>query len=142
MSNTGIKLVTHVGRDVPDEIAYPLIVERLKRETIKTEAGCWQCTRPGNGTGYVQVFFRGVRHFWHRLSYQIHVGPIPEGLYVLHVCDNRKCWNPAHLWLGTISDNKQDELRKGRNYESNRTHCPRGHAYAEHGKWCARSAAT
>jgi hypothetical protein len=56
-------------------------------------------------------------------------GPIPPGLFVLHTCDVRRCINPEHLWLGTISDNKQDELKKGRNYEANRTECPHGHAY-------------
>lgn len=133
MSNRTIQLVTHVGSEVPDEVAFPLVLARMKRQTVKLENGCWQSTRPGNGNGYVQIFFRGKRIFQHRLSYIIHVGPIPSGRYVLHTCDNRKCWNPAHLWLGTISDNKQDELRKGRNYEANRDLCPRGHAYAEHG---------
>jgi hypothetical protein len=127
------RTVNRVGSLVPQEIGFYLVIERMRKHTRVTDSGCWESTKHGNGTGYVQISFRGKRVFQHRLSYEIHKGPIPEGMHILHECDNRKCWNPAHLWVGTISDNKQDEIAKGRNYEANRTHCPRGHAYAEHG---------
>lgn len=133
MSKTKIATITHVGRDVPDEIAFPLLIERLSRGKIVTDKGCWYSKHSTNGYGYCQIFFRGKRIYQHRVSYEAHIGPIPPGLYVLHTCDDRRCWNPEHLFLGTISDNKQDEIQKGRNYESNRTHCPRGHAYADFG---------
>jgi hypothetical protein len=124
---------THVGREIPDEIAFPLVLARLKKHLVVTERGCWYSHhKPHSRFGYVQVNFRGKRELLHRLSFRIHKGPIPDGLNVLHECDDRRCWNPEHLWLGTISDNKQDELKKGRNYEASRTHCPKGHAYAEH----------
>src|SRR5262249_38001495 len=51
----------------------------------------------------------------HKAAYRLVNGPIPYGLCVLHECDNRNCINPAHLFLGTLGDNKTDRKRKGRN---------------------------
>jgi HNH endonuclease len=58
-------------------------------------------------------------------------GAIPDGLQVCHACDNPRCCNPAHLFLGTQLDNLLDMISKGRNVNASKTDCPQGHPYDE-----------
>lgn len=63
----------------------------------------------------------------HRVAWTISHGPIPDGLWVLHRCDNPPCCNPAHLFLGTVSDNNKDMCAKGRHgSKTNPEAMPRG----------------
>lgn len=72
--------------------------------------GCWVWSGRTNRQHYGTLGERLA----HRISYEFYVGPIPEGLCVLHRCDNPPCVNPKHLFLGTRADNAEDRDRKGR----------------------------
>ncbi len=77
---------------------------------------CWPWTGWTNkGYGRICAGMRGPYLYSHRVSYELNVGPIPEGLGVLHRCDNPPCCNPSHFFLGTRADNNADMVAKGRN---------------------------
>jgi len=78
--------------------------------------GCWIWEKSLAKSGYGQTFVAGKVGTAHRASYILHKKTsIPDGLCVLHRCDNRWCVNPEHLFLGTHKDNADDMVSKGRN---------------------------
>lgn len=73
---------------------------------------CWLWLGPISH-GYGRFTLVGERKT-HRISWVLHYGPIPNGLYILHLCDNKPCVNPQHLQLGTQSENIRQAVERGR----------------------------
>lgn len=92
------------------------------------------------GRGYGNAYRDGQVMPANRYVWEEAHGPIPDGLWVLHKCDNRACVNLDHLYLGTAADNARDMVERGRHLQQQRTHCLEGHPLVPHPqrnrRWC------
>lgn len=88
-------------------------MDRFWQKVEKTE-GCWNWKGAKHVKGYGAFRYNNRMGRAHRASYEMFCGPIPDGMLVLHKCDNPSCVNPDHLFLGTNSDNMADKVAKGR----------------------------
>lgn len=119
------------GWRYPDEVYNPKWLARIKANLdIDPVTGCWNWKGPFGTKGYGQKSYRGKGGPLHRWMYKVHHNvQLAFEQQVCHSCDNRKCCNPDHLWLGTNLDNQRDKNAKGHNYFTNKTHCIRGHEF-------------
>ena len=81
---------------------------------IDAKTGCWNYMRAVDRKGYGKVYGNGTQTLAHRFVYSFYNGEIPEGLFACHHCDNPRCCNPDHIFIGTNADNLRDAARKGR----------------------------
>ena len=80
---------------------------------VRGSDDCWQWTRGATSRGYGAFVVGGVQWLAHRFAWTLAHGAIPEGLHILHHCDNPPCVNFRHLFLGTQADNNADRTSKG-----------------------------
>ena len=97
------------------------IVQKIRsRVNVNEETGCWEWQGARSSRGYGGIWIDKRCYITSRVMYASCVGPIPNGLWVLHRCDNPPCCNPDHLFLGDSQDNVNDRVRKGRGSKGRR----------------------
>lgn len=89
---------------------------------IQGRNDCWEWIGAKQSNGYGNFSFNSCYILAHRFCWLIYFGKIPDGLFVLHHCDNRRCLNPKHLFLGTQKDNLKDMDLKGRRCRGEKHH--------------------
>lgn len=102
-------------RSLSDNVYRNELRQRIEANVVLLDSGCWIWMGSTMGGGYGQISVQDRPYYVHRLSHELFVGPIPEGLEVCHRCDTRLCCTPDDLFLGTHAVNVADCVAKGRN---------------------------
>jgi|SRR5208282_3438437 len=119
---------------IKNEFYHNAKIARGKRTLLSkrkiTSEGCWEW-QGALVYGYGQIMIDYVNWRVHRFSMYIFKSEeYKEYLQVNHKCNNRKCFNPEHLYFGTHSENMIDSVKAGTHKEVRKTHCPMGHEYS------------
>lgn len=116
--------------DEKPRIKLDKIMARTKRikECLEWTGPCFR--RPSGKKTYPYMYYKNKVWRGNRLVWTLVNGTIPPGKLICHKCDNPRCVNPNHLYLGTYFDNNRDMVKRGRHAESRKTQCPYGHPYS------------
>ena len=99
------------------------------RVTPDPASDCWLWTGFIQPNGYGRAYMDKKMQFAHRIAFSLAKGPIPSKTCVCHRCDNPRCVNPEHLFLGDQAANIGDMIQKHRQNNQKKTQCPAGHEY-------------
>lgn len=111
-------------------ISDPSLEERFWSR-VQIGESCWEWSGARIKGGYACIRYHRKLLTVHRVSYELHKGPIPEGLTIDHLCRNRGCVNPDHLEAVTMKTNVKRGQGNGYQLNAAKTHCPEGHPYDE-----------
>lgn len=113
-SKIGVRLGRWSTAVTPEKYLLELASREILARHSVNDVGCWVWGGYAQRNKYGRLTVRKSSRLVHRWSYAAFNEEIPIGKIVCHSCDNPSCCNPAHLWVGTFSDNTQDMIEKGR----------------------------
>lgn len=133
-AHTPRKMVLSNGtKHLTDAEYNELWIRHIESKITRDDNGCWLWQGRKTRSGHVVVNYRGSRVGLHRQMFMISRGvTLSKSELVCHDCPNGdvpNCCNPAHMFIGSHSDNIRDASKKGRLYGQDKTHCPHGHEY-------------
>jgi hypothetical protein len=114
------KCFNRIGKPIPDRVTIHGSIEKkfALKSKGRNDAGCWIWTGGLDKDGYGSLRDGQKMKRAHRVSWEIHFGQIPEGMAILHKCNNPACVNPDHLKIGDHTDNMEDRKKNGRPWHS------------------------
>jgi len=113
ISNYCSKQCVSESKKIPDNKIFETFKIKFEKYVVKSE-GCWDWKSSKIKSGYGFMVAGKQKLLAHRFNWMMHNGPIPDGLFVLHSCDNPPCTKISHLFIGNHKDNALDCKRKGR----------------------------
>lgn len=115
--------------------------EHLLTNRVITEKGCWEWTLSFSKSGYGKIKWRKYGDLRvHRVAAFLWLGfNLKDRNVVCHRCDNPRCFNPQHLFVGSLSENQRDSVKKNRHHLARKTMCKHGHLFTEENTYITKN---